>query len=903
LQKWKNMIIFFWTAVAWLMRAVLSLRYKIEVRGLETCQKELLKPDRGILFLVNHPALVDPLLIYLVLWPRFRMRPIVVEYIFRTPWLRCFMKLVKAIPVPNFETSVNQFKVHNVQRAVTELSNGLKRKENFLLYPAGRIKNTPNEIIGGSSAAHDVIQEYPDVNLVLIRTTGLWGSRFSRALAGGPSPDLKTTMFYGVKKALQSLVFFLPRRHVLLEIETQPSDFPRLAERIELNRYLENWFNRYPDGKGGRLESEPLKIISYSRWFSDLPQAYKPKSPKSKESASGVSDKTRAKIYAEITKILDKQSLVIRPEMSLAADLGMDSLQVAELISFIGQNYRINDLHPEDIETVDRVLQIVEGAPPTERPRVIDTDLPRWPIEKNRPINLPSFESATIPEMFLHVCDQMGDFAACGDDLIGILSYRQIKRSIVILAEEFRHFPYDFIGVMLPASSAAIIIVLAIQLAGKTPVMLNWTLGPRDLDFMAKLSGVGIVISSWRFLEKISHVDFGGLVDSIHLIEDIRQNIRWTSKLKGLVRSRYTANRLTRAFRMHCLNADHTAVVLFTSGTEAMPKGVPLSHRNILSNLCAALEKVDVNNQDVLYSVLPPFHSFGFTVCSIFPLMAGVKVAFYPDPTDNFALAEGIQRWEVTFFCTAPGFLKGLFQTAKKEQLKSVRYFVTGAEKTSPGLYEKVDQLQTGARIIEGYGVTECSPIISLTFPNLPPIGVGRLLSNVAVCIIEPDSGQLLDSSSEGEICVQGPNVFSGYLCNSRSAFIEIEGKKWYRTGDIGHFDAEGNLLISGRLKRFAKIGGEMISLSAIEEEISKELVRQHRASPDTSFIAVVASSGEKPQFILFATLDINVDEVNEMLRSAGFSRLVKISAVRSIPEIPLLGMGKTDYRSLQKGL
>jgi long-chain-fatty-acid--[acyl-carrier-protein] ligase len=179
---------------------------------------------------------------------------------------------------------------------------------------------------------------------------------------------------------------------------------------------------------------------------------------------------------------------------------------------------------------------------------------------------------------------------------------------------------------------------------------------------------------------------------------------------------------------------------------------------------------------------------------------------------------------------------------------------------------------------------------------------VGQLLSNVELCIIHPVTQALLPSSSEGEICVRGPNVFSGYLGNPRSAFIEINGQKWYRTGDIGHLDPDGNLMISGRLKRFAKQGGEMISLGAIEEVIYAELIRQQRISVDVPSLAVVADERDssKPQLILFTTISIDLNEINEILRQAGFSRLIKISAVRTLREIPLLGIGKTDYRSLQ---
>ena len=227
-----------------------------------------------------------------------------------------------------------------------------------------------------------------------------------------------------------------------------------------------------------------------------------------------------------------------------------------------------------------------------------------------------------------------------------------------------------------------------------------------------------------------------------------------------------------------------------------------------------------------------------FAVCGMFPFLCGVKVAFYPDPTDSFALAEGIDRWKVTLFCSAPSFLKGLFQAAKNEQLRTVRYFVTGAEKCPPELYDRVENLGTHARIIEGYGITECSPIISLTPLNRPPVGVGQPASQCrASHHSSDDSGSASFDERRRVLCAR-PNVFSGYLGNPSSAFIEIDGKKWYRTGDIGHVDEEGNLIISGRLKRFAKLGGEMISLGAIEEVIYAELIRQQRISADVPALA-----------------------------------------------------------------
>jgi long-chain-fatty-acid--[acyl-carrier-protein] ligase len=311
---------------------------------------------------------------------------------------------------------------------------------------------------------------------------------------------------------------------------------------------------------------------------------------------------------------------------------------------------------------------------------------------------------------------------------------------------------------------------------------------------------------------------------------------------------------------------------------------------------------LDLNENDAAYGILPPFHSFGFSVVGLLPFFIGLKVAFYPDPTDSFALAEGTERWKITLFISPPSFLKRLFQAAKIEQLKSVRYFVSGAEKAPQELFERVANLHTGAKLLEGYGITECAPMLTLTRMNVPPIGVGRLLPDIEMVTIHPETLQLLAQGGDGEICIRGPNVFNGYLDNPRSPFIAIEGKKWYRTGDLGHLDPHGNLIISGRLKRFTKLGGEMISLGAVEETLVRRLIQDGRISPDVPSLAVCAEEKEagKASLILFSTISIDAEEASRILQQGGFSNLVKISAVKKMDEIPILGAGKTDYRTLQ---
>ncbi|MEN9654247.1 MAG: hypothetical protein RL235_359 [Chlamydiota bacterium] len=875
----------------------LSLRYRVRVKGLQALITSARSHQNGVLFLPNHPALMDPLILFLIAWPHFRMRPLVIEYIFRQRLLKPLMALVRAVSVPNFDTSVNQLKIKRAKESIQQVATGLKAGENFVLYPSGRLKSSGREVLGGASGAHLLVQEAPETMVVLVRTTGLWGSSFSRAFEGH-SPDLMTTIFKGLMTLLKNGILFCPRRNIEVTFEVFDK---RPKTRVEFNRNLEQWYNRYPALKGGKsLDIEPLRLISYAFWTKDLPEIQPTKTKERRDQELEISEETKGQVYGEIRKILDHPNLEIEPEMNLATDLGMDSLNIAELITFLTRAYDVEELHPEDIDTVQGVLEVAEGARfAGPRPRVMGSA--KFPKERGR--QAPALPvGRTIGEAFLNCADRMGRFVATGDDLTGPMTYKAMKRAALVLSRRFKQIPHERIAVMLPASVGAYVTILALMFARKTVVMLNWTLGPRYLEEMMQLSKAETILTSWRFLERLSHVEFGSAIDQMLFLEDIRQDLSLQQKIQGLLLSFRSAPGIVRALRLDEVSEHDPAVILFTSGTEAVPKGVPLSHENIMANERAAMQCIDLNPNDVLYGILPPFHSFGFSVAGLFPLLAGLKVAFYPDPTDSFALAEGIDRWKITLFCSAPSFMRGLFHAAKPEQLESVRLFIVGAEKMPPELATRAAELNPKARLIEGYGITECAPILTLTRPNQERVGVGQLLPGIDVCIIHPETRALLDPGVVGEICVRGPNIFAGYLGHPRTPFVDVAGKSWYATGDLGFLDKVGNLILAGRLKRFTKMGGEMISLGAIEDAILQELAARGAKLGDMPSVAVCADEKivGKPQLILYTTHALTKEMVNEMLKLRGLSRLIKVAQVQQVPEIPLMGTGKTDYRKLQ---
>ncbi|MBX7067321.1 MAG: AMP-binding protein [Parachlamydiales bacterium] len=887
----------FWKFIAFLCKAFLSLRYRIEVKGLDTLDR--LKPNEGILFLPNHPANVDPFINFVYFWPKYRMRPMVIDYIFDTTFLKPFHKIIGSIPIPNLENAVNEYKQKLAEKAFRQVADGLKKGDNFMVYPAGRLKNSGKELLGGASGAHELLKECPNVNVVLVRMTGLWGSSTSRAIIGR-TPPLMDNFWLAFRTLLKNCIFFTPRRKVTVEIAANPEDMPRDHEsRIQLNRYLEGWYNRYLDDKGTVRETEPAKLVSYSWWRQDVPKVFRQERKQNNNSGIHVSEETKRKIYNEIRKILEKPELEIKPEMNLAFDLGMDSLNIAEFITYVTKYFDVAELHPEDLETVGTVLEIAEGGNQAQISKEPPPDY-TWASEKNRPSpTLPL--GNTIPEAFLNSCLRMNGYAACGDDNTGVIGYKRIKKAVLVLAQYFKTWEEDRIAIMLPASIGAYIAILAVQFAGKTPVMINWTLGSRYIEGMMELSGAKRIVTSWKFLDRLANVQFGKCLDKLVLLEEVRKKLTLPMKLRGVFLTKLSIPSVLKSMRLDQINENDPCVILFTSGTEAVPKGVPLSHKNIISNQRSAMQCIDTNANDVLYGILPPFHSFGFSVAGLFPLLGGIRVAFYPDPTDGFALAEGVQRWKITMFCAAPSFLKGLFHAAKGDELKTIRYFVSGAEKTPEELYKRVEQMGH-AKLLEGYGITECSPILSLNRPNMVISGVGRLAPDIEMITIHPETLKLLPHGADGEICVRGPNVFSGYLGNPRSPFIEFNGKKWYRTGDLGHLDENECLVLSGRLKRFTKLGGEMISLGAIEDVLAKHFIQEGKISPNIPSLAVIADEREegKSKLLLFIIIDVEKDEVNQILLNAGFSNLVKISGVKKVDDIPLMGAGKTDYRSLQ---
>lgn len=894
-----------------LMRLILAFRYRVKIKGLENLNPNTLNKPGGVLFLPNHPTIfVDPTLAVIAGSKKYPIRPLVVEYMYYMPVVNWAMRFLNALPVPNFVSASNSLKKKKTDQVLLNVIEGLKRKENFLIYPAGKVKHQAQEIIS-ASGVHRILQSYPDTNVVLVRITGLWGSSFSRAIPG-KTPLMFQNIFRGIGKAFKSLLFFLPKRDVTLEFVPAPADFPYQATRLELNRYLEKWYNR-PDGLSEQKGEEPgetLNLVSYSMWSNDIPEIVNAQKTVGDINISKIPAAIQDKVKAKLSEMTMMAKESINPEMNLGTDLGMDSLDNAELIAFLDDNYDVSGVPVSELTTVGKLMalaakQVTFGEQVEEEIH----DLSSW-TKPSKEEKVPLPQGKTIHEAFLNTCQRLKSAIACGDMRAGVLTYNQAKLRVLLLAEYIRTVPGDYVGILLPSSVAAYLTVLACQLAGKVPLMINWTVGPRHFETVVSLSKVQVVLSSWSFIDRLENVDLNGVEDLVVMLEDVAiRHFSIMDKLRAFIRSKKSTQAILKLFNVQSKSENDEAVLLFTSGTESMPKGVPLTHKNILTNQSACIHEVKPDRHDVLLGILPPFHSFGFTLSGLLPLVTGFRGAYFPDPTDGKAVAKSVERWQATILCGTPSFLKGVFKSGNPEQLKTLRLCFTGAEKPPADLFEIVNELGQ-CTLGEGYGITECSPVLTINLSGNPATGVGKVIPGSELLIVKLDTHEPVPQGEQGLILARGPNIFSGYLnVGISSPFVTVNGEEWYSTGDLGYLDPGGNLILSGRLKRFIKVGGEMVSLAAIEDALQRttgknsSLVEKGQEQGPLLAVCAKEEPGEKPKIFVFTCFASTVEELNKSLKEAGFSNLVKIFKVQQVPEIPIMGTGKINYRALESKL
>ncbi len=494
------------------------------------------------------------------------------------------------------------------------------------------------------------------------------------------------------------------------------------------------------------------------------------------------------------------------------------------------------------------------------------------------------------------------------------LTHRELlQRALALRAVVRRRFRgEERVGVLLPPGAPAAAFQLALVLAGKVPVPLNYLLGAGGLAAPIRMAGLGTVVTSPRLLEALElppPLPGEGTLDLAELAKEVtaldRLRVGLLSLLPGPL--------LARVVRTG-LRPESPATILFSSGSTGLPKGVVLSHRNVLSNVDAMVRTLGIGPTDRVLGVLPFFHSFGHTGTLWAPLLAGAAAVFHERPTDARAIARQCREHGVTVSIATPTLYQAWMRRVSPEDLASLRLAICGAEKLRPALAEAFER-RYRVSLLEGYGATELSPSVSVNLPTLPGADqgarrgtVGRPLPGVVVRVVDPETGEELPPGHDGSVQVTGPNVMHGYLDDPGRTGEVLRGG-WYDTGDVGRLDRDGFLTLTDRRSRFAKIGGEMVPLGRVEEALSDALAACPGAAgvepEELPRLAVTAIPDERKGerlVVLHTPLGFPAQELVEALRATELPALFRPreDAYLEVPSIPQLGTGKTDLAGLR---
>jgi acyl-[acyl-carrier-protein]-phospholipid O-acyltransferase/long-chain-fatty-acid--[acyl-carrier-protein] ligase len=452
------------------------------------------------------------------------------------------------------------------------------------------------------------------------------------------------------------------------------------------------------------------------------------------------------------------------------------------------------------------------------------------------------------------------------------------------------------VGVLLPNVNAMPIALLSLWAAGKTPAILNYSTGTASLLNCCRLAGLKQIISSKNFLSR-AKLDLEPLKATgveVLFLEDIRTRISSGEKAISYLRQWVKPGFSHR----NTAKASDTAVVLFTSGSEGEPKGVELTHRNVLANIRQMQSVIDLTERDRFFNALPLFHSFGLTIGTLLPLVHGSFVVLYLSPLHYRVVPSAFYNLNCTVLFGTNTFLMGYARKAHPYDFRTLRYVYAAAEKLQEST-SLIWMRKFGVRVLEGYGATECSPCVAANLPMRPQFGsVGEFLPGIEYRL-EPVEGVGSPSDNAGRLFVRGPNIMHGYLNpEANSKFLALGG--WYDTGDIVRVDQAGFIYILGRLKRFAKVSGEMVSLGAVEEAIANSFPQY---GPKFSFAVIIRPDTLKGEKLVAVTTEskLTMDEVREAIRSRGLSNLAVPKELMVIHSMPLLGTGKVNYRALEQ--
>ncbi|MES2308216.1 MAG: AMP-binding protein [Verrucomicrobiota bacterium] len=515
-------------------------------------------------------------------------------------------------------------------------------------------------------------------------------------------------------------------------------------------------------------------------------------------------------------------------------------------------------------------------------------------------------EEITLPSLLIRALKRRGSTPVVIDAFLGDRSlngYQALTMGLLFANWLRKEVPEKRVGIVLPPGFGATIVNLGCIWAGKIPVNLNFTAGRHANESCIQRAEIKTVISVGPVIEKLPDFPWPShRIDAKEILLGFSKFQKIQSFIKAFF---YPTSWLESLLKIPQQSHEEEAAILFTSGSSGDPKGVVLTHKNIIANVLQIQTALGSLPIDSLLGSLPIFHSFGFTATLWWPLLGGPRVVTYPSPMETKALAEVIERHQIKLLLSTPTFLRAFIRRASREQMRSIKMVVTGAEKLPLSTIEGFEA-KFGILVCEGYGMTEGSPGVSFNIPNrdfttgpLRKIGtVGHPFSGIQVEVRDPYSDEILTSGS-GMIWLKGPNIFPGYFRDEeRTAQVLREG--WYKTGDLGYVTEKGFLVIEGRMSRFSKIGGEMVPHGVVEEKIQHAL-----GITDSELLEVVVAGIEDERkgeaLLLLTTRDLSMEDLRAQLLDEGLPALWIPKRYLKVPQIPTLASGKLDLKGLQE--